>query len=162
MSGASSGLSCCLAACAGQDTSMMGVHQAHAPEVVRKAGVVVSLPGLQYEVLHAGPAGARPLRSDDVSIRYVGRLADGSVFSTSSQYGAQSSTFSVRTVIPGFSALVQLMSPGDRWRFTIPAYLGYGHQGRRYTPPEETLKRDIPPGSTLIFDVELVAIVPAC
>ena len=48
---------------------------------------------------------------------------------------------------------------GDRWRFTIPAYLGYGYQGRRYTPPEETLKRDIPPGSTLSFDVELVAIV---
>ena len=96
-----------------------------------------------------------------MSIRYVGRLADGSVFSTSAQYGAQPSTFSVRTVIPGFSALVQLMSPGDRWQFTIPAYLGYGHQGRRYTPPEETLKRDIPPGSTLIFDVELVAIVPA-
>lgn len=87
--------------------------------------------------------------------------SDGSVFSTSSQYGAQPSTFYVRTVIPGFSALVQPMSPGDRWRFRIPAYLGYGHQGRRFTPPEETLKRNIPPGSALIFDVELVAIVPA-
>lgn len=71
------------------------------------------------------------------------------------------STFSVRTVIPGFTALVQPMSPGDRWQFRIPAYLGYGHQGRRFTPPEETLKRNIPPGSALIFDVELVAIVPA-
>lgn len=56
---------------------------------------------------------------------------------------------------------MQLISPGDRWLFTIPAYLGYGHQGRRYTSSEETLKRDIPPGSTLIFDVELVAIVSA-
>lgn len=88
--------------------------------------------------------------------------SDGSVFSTSSQYGAQPSTFSVRTVIPGLSALVQPMSPGDRWRFRIPAYLGYGHQlERRFTPPEETLKRNIPPGSALIFDVELVTIVPA-
>ena len=50
------------------------------------------------------------------------------------------------------------MRPGDKWRFTIPAYLGYGHEGRRFAPPEATLRRDIPPGSTLIFDVELVAI----
>jgi FKBP-type peptidyl-prolyl cis-trans isomerase len=122
----------------------------------------VHLTGLSYEVLRSGPSdGPRPLRSDDVSIRYVGRLADGSVFSTSANGGAEPSTFSVRSVIPGFSALVQLMRPGDRWRFMIPAYLGYGHAGRRFTPPEATLKRDIPPGSELIFDVELVSITPS-
>ncbi len=122
---------------------------------------VVRLPGLEYEVLRSGPsAGRHPLRSDDVIIRYVGRLADGCVFSTSAQNGAEPSTFSVRTVIPGFGALVQLMRPGDHWRFIIPAYLGYGHHGRLFTPPEDTLKRDIPPGSELIFDVELVSIMP--
>jgi FKBP-type peptidyl-prolyl cis-trans isomerase len=126
--------------------------------VLRSAAV--HLPGLQYEVLRAGPPGPRPLRSDDVMVRYVGRLANGSIFSTSASNGAQPSAFSVRTVIPGFSALVQLMRPGDRWRFTIPSYLGYGHQGRRFSPPEATLKRDIPPGSTLVFDVELVSIMP--
>ncbi|MEO7410652.1 MAG: FKBP-type peptidyl-prolyl cis-trans isomerase [Sphingomicrobium sp.] len=160
MSGASIGLSCFLAACVGQGTSIVDT-RAEPPAAARKVGSVISLPGLQYEVLRSVPAGARPLRSDDVSIRYIGRLNDGSIFSTSSENGAQPSTFSVRTVIPGFSALVQLMRPGDRWRFTIPAYLGYGHQGRRFTPPEDTLKRDIPPGSILIFDVELVAIIPA-
>lgn len=124
-------------------------------------GDVVSLPGLRYEVLGSGlPTGVRPLRSDDVMIRYVGRLEDGSVFSTSAKDGTEPTRFSVRTVIPGFSALVQLMRPGDRWRFTIPGYLGYGHEGRRFTPPEATLRRDIPPGSTLIFDVELVSIQP--
>jgi len=117
------------------------------------------LPGLQYEVLRSGPAGPRPLRSDDVMIRYVARLADGSIFSTSASNGAEPSSFSVRTVIPGFSALVQLMRPGDRWRFTIPSYLGYGHQGRSFAPPETTLKRDVPPESTLIFDVELISIM---
>lgn len=128
----------------------------------QELGSFVSLPGLQYEVLRSGPpTGARPKRSEDVMIRYVGRLSDGSIFSTSSAEGAEPSRFSVRTVIPGFSALVQLMRPGDRWRFVIPAYLGYGHEGRVFTPPEATLKRDIPPGSTLMFDVELVAIVPA-
>ena len=121
---------------------------------------VVDLPGLRYEVFQSGPPGPRPLRSDDVMVRYVGRLADGSIFSTSAGEGARSSSFSVRTVILGFSALVQLMRPGDRWRFTIPSYLGYGHQGRSFTPPEATLKRDIPPDSTLIFDVELISISP--
>ena len=124
------------------------------------AASVVDLPGLRYEVLRSGPPGPRPLRSDDVMVRYVGRLADGSIFSTSASDGAAPSAFSVRTIIPGFSALVQLMRPGDRWRFTIPAYLGYGYQGRRFIPPEATLKRDIPPDSTLIFDVELVSITP--
>ena len=124
------------------------------------AASVVDLPGLRYEVLRSGPPGPRPLRSDDVMVRYVGRLADGSVLSTSASDGAAPSAFSVCTVIPGFSALVQLMKPGDRWRFTIPAYLGYGYQGRRFIPPEATLKRDIPPDSTLIFDVELVSITP--
>lgn len=126
-----------------------------------QTGRAVGMAGPSYEVLRSGPAdGPRPLRSDDVAIRYVGRLADGSIFSTSASNGAEPSIFSVRSVIPGFSALVQLMRPGDRWRFTIPAYLGYGHAGRRFTPPEATLKRDIPPNSDLVFDVELVAITP--
>ena len=129
----------------------------------RKAGAAKTLilPGVTYEVIHSGPsAGPRPTRSDEVRIRYVGRLADGSVFSTSAENGTGLSTFAVRTVIPGFSALVQLMRPGDRWRMTIPAYLAYGRLGRRYTPADVTLKRDVPPDSLLVFDTELVEIIP--
>lgn len=119
------------------------------------------MPGPRYEVLRSGPAdGAHPRRSDEVAIRYVGRLTNGQIFSTSAANGTQPSTFSVRTVIPGFSALVQLMRPGDRWRFILPSYLAYGREGRRYGPQETTLKRDVPPDSTLIFDVELVEILP--
>lgn len=158
--GISLGLCCCLAACTGSGTGEMAAVPATVSVAAPDSSKVVNLPGLQYEVLRSGPPGVRPLRSDDVMIRYVGRLADGSIFSTSAANGTQPSTFSVRTVIPGFSALVQLMRPGDRWRFTIPSYLGYGYQGRRFTPPEATLKRDIPPGSTLVFDVELVSIIP--
>ncbi len=66
----------------------------------------VDLPGLRYEVLRAGPPGPRPLRSDDVMVRYVGRLVNGSIFSTSASEGTAPSAFSVRTVIPGFSALI--------------------------------------------------------
>jgi FKBP-type peptidyl-prolyl cis-trans isomerase len=122
----------------------------------------VSLPGVQYEVLGSGPpGGAQPKRSDEVQIRYVGRLTDGSVFSTSADNGAGLSTFGVRQAIPGFQALIQLMRPGDRWRFTMPGYLAYGMDGRRAGAVEANLKRDVPPDATLIFDVELVAITPA-
>jgi FKBP-type peptidyl-prolyl cis-trans isomerase len=153
------GLVCSLAACAGHGNGARSVALADALIAAPSVGVV-SLPGLQYEVLHSGPAGPRPGRSDNVTIKYVGRLADGSIFSTSAKDGAQPSDFAVRTVIPGFSALVQLMRPGDFWRITIPSHLAYGYRGRPYVPPETTLRRDVPPDSTLIFDVELISIRP--
>ena len=125
-------------------------------------GTAIVLPGIQYQVLRSGPAGGpHPTRADAVEVRYVGRLTNGEVFSTSADNGAGTSSFDVQRVIPGFMAAVQLMRPGDLWRVTLPPYLAYGAPGRRYTPPEATLKRDIPPHSILIFDVELVAIKPA-
>ena len=97
-------------------------------------------------------------------MRYVGTLADGAVFSTSPQGGAGTATFEVKGVIPGMSAALQLMRPGDRWRIVIPSYLAYG-PGRAFTPPAEgeaaaVQQRDIPPQATLTFMVELVAILP--
>lgn len=122
----------------------------------------VTLPGIGYEVLASGPAaGVPPTRGDEVTMRYVGRLEDGRVFSTSAGGGAEPTAFKVREVIPGMSAALQLMRPGDRWRITLPAYLAYGRLGRRFKPPEPTLKRDVPPDATLIFDVELVGVRPA-
>lgn len=121
----------------------------------------VSMAGPSYEVLRAGPAtGAHPTRADMVSIRYVGRLANGDIFSTSTDDGRGTSEFPVKGVVPGFSALVQLMRPGDHWRFFLPSYLAYGAPGRQHIPPEPTLKRNVPPDSDLVFDVELVAITP--
>ena len=120
------------------------------------------LPGLSYEVLASGPtAGVQPTRGDQVMMRYVGRLADGAVFSTSGGGGTEPTAFKVREVIPGMSAALQLMRPGDKWRITLPGYLAYGRLGRRYKPPEATLKRDIPPDATLVFEVELVSVAPA-
>lgn len=121
-----------------------------------------TLPGISYEVLSSGPATGRPpTRADEVMMRYVARLKDGAVFSTSPGGGAEPTAFKVREVIPGMSAALQLMRPGDRWRITLPAYLAYGRLGRRYKPPEPTLKRDVPPDATLVFDVELVSVAPA-
>jgi FKBP-type peptidyl-prolyl cis-trans isomerase len=130
----------------------------------------VSLPGIRYQVLASGAArGGHPTRADTVTMRYVGKLEDGEVFSTSPGDGGQTSTFGVKEVIPGMSAALQLMRPGDRWRITMPPYLAYG-PGRPFTPSrgaaqaanaQVTQKRGIPPDATLIFDVELVSIVPA-
>jgi FKBP-type peptidyl-prolyl cis-trans isomerase len=130
-------------------------------------GETVTLPGIRYQVLGAGPAGgAHPTRAEGVAMRYVGRLEGGEVFSTSPGDGAEVSAFSVREVIPGMSAALQLMRPGDRWRITMPAYLAYG-PGRPFTAPAASgatngavQRRAIPPDATLVFDVELVAILP--
>lgn len=130
-------------------------------------GESVSLPGLRYQVLAAGPGGGgHPTRADSVLMRYVGRLENGEVFSTSPGEGSGTSTFPVNGVIPGMSAALQLMRVGDHWRITMPPYLAYG-PGRPFnTPPpagaagQAIQRRGIPPDATLVFDVELVAIVP--
>jgi FKBP-type peptidyl-prolyl cis-trans isomerase len=93
-------------------------------------------------------------------MRYTGRLTDGTVFSASPDGGDAAFNFEVNGVIPGMSAALQLMRPGDVWRMTLPSYLAYGALGRHYTPAEPLLKHDIPPDSTLIFVVELVSVVP--
>lgn len=140
---------------------------ASAAEVPDRPGETVSLPGIRYQVLSAGPAGgAHPTRADSVAMRYVGRLEDGQVFSTSPGDGKDVATFGVKEVIPGMSAALQLMRVGDHWKIRMPPYLAYG-PGRPFTTPasgagpvQAVQKRGIPPDATLVFDVELVAILP--
>ena len=130
-----------------------------------QAAATVTLPGLSYEVLTSGPAvGGHPTRADVVTLRYIGRLANGEVFSTSPGDGAQASTFTVGQLIPGMSAALQLMRPGDRWRITMPPYLAYGPgrplqaPGAAPTSVQVVQKRGIPPDATLVFDVQLMSI----
>ena len=152
----------CVAVALSGCVSEIGATTDAAPVAAASPARAVTLPGPQYEVLRSGPSdGRHPTRADVVSIRYVGRLPGGEIFSTSADGGRGTSDFPVKGVVPGFSALVQFMRPGDMWRFTLPAYLAYGAKGRTHIPPEPTLKRDVPPNSPLIFDVELVAIKPA-
>ncbi len=122
------------------------------PAVVRAAPM--TLPGLSYEVLKSGPAsGISPTRADTITVRYVGHLADGNVFNASADAGLGAATFPLMALIPGWVAALQMMKPGDKWRLTLPPYLGYGHRGK----PEH----GVPPDATLIFEVELVSIAPA-
>lgn len=112
-----------------------------------KEGVVELPSGLQYKVLEAGE-GSSPTTADRVEVHYEGKLIDGTVFDSSYKRG-ETITFGVTQVIAGWTEALQLMKPGDKWQLVIPSDLAYGDRGAG---------RDIPPGATLIFDVELISI----
>jgi FKBP-type peptidyl-prolyl cis-trans isomerase FklB len=111
-----------------------------------KPGVVTLPSGLQYKVLKDG-AGESPKATDRVSVHYRGTLIDGTEFDSSAKQGDKPAEFSVGRVIKGWTEALQLMKPGGKWQLFIPADLAYGDGGWR----------GVPPGATLIFDVELVS-----
>ena len=113
-----------------------------------KEGVVVTESGLQYRIITAG-TGEKPQASDLVSAHYEGRLVDGTVFDSSIKRG-KPIDFPVSGVIPGWTEALQLMPVGSKWELVIPAALAYGDRSNPRSP--------IPPGSVLIFEVELLAI----
>lgn len=113
----------------------------------KKQGVVTLPSGLQYMVLQEGN-GPKPALSDNVKCHYTGSFIDGNVFE-SSYTNNQPATFNLGQVIRGWTEALQLMSVGSKWRLFIPSDLGYGDIDRG----------TIPPGSTLIFEVELLEIV---
>ncbi len=104
--------------------------------------------GLQYEVLNEG-SGESPDISDRVTVHYHGSLLSGKVFDSSVERGTPA-TFGVGQLIRGWTEALQLMSEGAKWRLYIPYDLAYGERGAG---------QDIPPYSTLVFDVELIKIV---
>ena len=108
--------------------------------------VVETLPGgLQIEVLKQG-TGPVPGFQDTVTCHYHGTLIDGRVFDSSEQRGRPAS-FPVSRVIAGWTAALQRMPVGSRYRLVIPPHLAYGDQQAGPL---------IGPNSTLIFEVELL------
>lgn len=112
-----------------------------------KEGVVETPSGLQYQVLTEAE-GPKPTEFNKVTCHYHGTLIDGTVFDSSVKRG-QPATFPLNMVIKGWTEGLQLMSVGSKYRFFIPANLGYG---------ERQVSAEIGPNSTLIFDVELLGI----
>jgi FKBP-type peptidyl-prolyl cis-trans isomerase FklB len=112
-----------------------------------KPGVVTTPSGLQYKILKEG-TGPKPTASDKVVCNYKGTLINGTEFDSSYKRG-QPATFPVGQVIKGWTEALQLMPVGSKWQLFIPADLAYGDRGAG---------NDIGPGSTLIFEVELLSI----
>lgn len=108
---------------------------------------VVSLPsGLQYEILTEG-TGPKPGLSHTVTCHYHGTLINGEVFDSSVLRG-QPASFPLNAVIKGWIEGLQLMPTGSKFRFFIPAQLGYG---------DRQVSAKIGPNCTLIFEVELIS-----
>jgi len=114
-----------------------------------KDGVVALPSGLQYKILQAG-SGPKPTAADTVVCNYKGTLIDGKEFDSSYKRG-QPATFPVGGVIKGWTEALQLMPVGSKWQLFIPPDLAYG---------DKQAGPDITPGSTLVFEVELVSIQP--
>ncbi|MCM1347856.1 MAG: FKBP-type peptidyl-prolyl cis-trans isomerase [Firmicutes bacterium] len=100
--------------------------------------------GVSYKVVKEG-SGAKPTKNDMVQVNYVGKHIDGTEFDSSN---GTPRTFGVQGVVPGFSEILQMMAPGAKYVAYIPADQAYGVQG----------SRDIKPGETLVFEIELVSV----
>lgn len=116
-------------------------------ENAQKEGVETTESGLQYEIIEEG-SGPSPDASDRVTVHYTGTLIDGTVFDSSRERGEPAS-FALNQVIPGWTEGLQLMKEGGHYKFYIPSELAYGERGAGDV---------IEPGSTLIFDVELMEV----
>ncbi len=103
--------------------------------------------GLAHKLLEAGTGTQHPGASDYVVVHYSGWLTDGTMFDSSVTRG-EPARFPLDGVISGWTEGLQLMVPGEKRRFWIPANLGYGSGGRP----------GIPGNSMLVFDVDLRSI----
>ncbi|MFQ3195143.1 MAG: FKBP-type peptidyl-prolyl cis-trans isomerase FklB [Colwellia sp.] len=122
--------------------------EAYLIENAKRDEVTVTESGLQYEVLATGE-GEKPTAASMVRVHYHGTFINGDIFDSSVDRG-QPAEFPVGGVIPGWTEALQIMAEGSKWRLYVPYHLAYGEQGSQGA---------IPPYSTLVFDVELLAIV---
>ena len=112
----------------------------------KEPGVVTLKDGLQYKIIHSGPAaGNKPHLGDEVKVNYEGKLIDGTVFDSSYERG-QPAAMQLRGLVKAWQEVIPMMRPGDVWMLYVPPELGYGAEGQG----------PIPPGAALIFKIELI------
>lgn len=116
----------------------------------QKPGVVTTPSGLQYKVLVKG-TGEIPSEKDEVSVKYEGRLLDGTVFDSSYKRKDPVTKFRPNQVIKGWTEALTMMPVGSKWELYIPYNLAYG----------ERQAGKIKPFSTLVFTVEVVGVKKA-
>ena len=104
--------------------------------------------GLVYRELKAG-TGASPKPTDQVRVNYRGTFMNGTEFDSSAKSG-KPAELGLNQVIPCWTEGVAKMKVGGKSKLVCPSDIAYGDQGR---PP-------IPPGATLVFEIELLAINP--
>lgn len=103
--------------------------------------------GILYKRIKSGdPKGRTPNRNSVVTVHYTGKTINGKTFDSSR--GGVAPAFRLRKLIPGWIIALQQMHVGDKWELYIPAEQAYG----RLNQP------GIPGGSTLIFEIELIAV----
>lgn len=113
----------------------------------REPGVHPLDRGVYYKVLNRGASGGvSPNRGSVVTAHYTGKTINGKTFDSSR--GDTAPAFRLRELIPGWVIALSKMHVGDRWEVYIPAEQGYG----KFSQP------GIPGGSTLIFDIQLLAV----
>ena len=117
-------------------------------EISNNKSVYTTKSGLKYRRLREGN-GKFPTATDRVKVHYTGKLIDGKVFDSSVERGTPL-TFPLNQVIPGWTEGLQLMDEGSKYILYVPYNLGYGTRDMG----------NIPAGSTLIFEVELLEINP--
>jgi len=118
---------------------------AYAMANAEKEGVVTLDNGIQYKILVEG-TGPVPTAENKVEVNYRGTLVDGTEFDSSYKRG-ETAEFGVTQVIPGWTAILQMMPEGSKWEVTIPGDLAYGPGGAGEL---------IGPNATLVFEIELI------
>lgn len=121
--------------------------RAFADRAAQESGAVRTPSGLVYRETRAG-TGPQPTAEDTVRVHYRGTLIDGTEFDTTR--GGDPAEFPLRGVVPCWTEGMQRMHVGGTARLVCPSDIAYGDHGQRA----------IPPGATLNFEVELLAIVP--
>jgi FKBP-type peptidyl-prolyl cis-trans isomerase FkpA len=128
----------------------LALDSANAQSAASAPSPTPSASGLVYRSLKDG-SGATPVATDVVRVHYRGTFPDGREFDSSIARG-QPAEFPLNRVIKCWTEGVQRMKVGGTARLTCPSAIAYGERGAGDV---------IPPNSTLQFEVELLAIVPA-
>jgi FKBP-type peptidyl-prolyl cis-trans isomerase len=104
--------------------------------------------GLRYVITKQGRGRRKPSATSTVTVHYVGKLLNGTVFDSSLARN-EPGVFPTNRVIPGFSETLQDMRVGEKRTVLIPPELGYGSRG--------AANGAIPGGAHLIFEIELIS-----